>query len=82
MFSDELMELVLEESPIPEELIHRSIKKGVMERAITPVFLGSAYRNKGVQELLDAVIRYLPNPKERKYWATDYSKGDDVRGKK
>jgi elongation factor G len=65
MYSDEMMELLLSEEPVPESLIHSVLKRGVQSQGVTPVFLGSAYRNKGVQLLLDAVIRYLPSPLER-----------------
>ena len=63
MFSDELMEAVLEES-VTEDLIHDAVRKGTISRELTPVFVGSAYKNKGVQLLLDAVLRYLPDPTE------------------
>ncbi|MGA1488570.1 MAG: elongation factor G [Planctomycetota bacterium] len=62
-FSDELMELVLEDpSKVPVELIHEATRKGVLALELVPVFLGSAYKNKGVQPLLDAVSSYLPCP--------------------
>jgi elongation factor G len=61
MFSDELTEAILEER-VTEELIHAAVRAGTLSRELTPVFLGSAYRNKGVQKLLDAVTRYLPSP--------------------
>ena len=62
MFSDELMELLLSEEEVPEELIHRVLRDAVRNEEITPVFLGTAYRNKGVQPLLNAIVRYLPSP--------------------
>ncbi len=61
MFSDELMEAMLEES-VTEEMIHAAVKKGTLSLELTPVFMGSAYKNKGVQCLLDAVVKYLPDP--------------------
>jgi elongation factor G len=63
MFSEELMEAILEEK-ITEDLVHDAVKVGVLTRELTPVFLGSAYKNRGVQPLLDSVVRYLPNPTE------------------
>jgi elongation factor G len=63
MFSDELLEAVLEDTVTPE-LIHQAVRNGVLALELTPVFLGSAYKNKGVQPLLDAVTRYLPDPTE------------------
>ena len=65
MFSDEMTELLLEEQEVSSELIHSTIRRAVLERKLTPVFMGSAYKNKGVQLLLDAVNRYLPNPLDR-----------------
>jgi elongation factor G len=61
LFSDELTEAILEER-VTEELIHQAIRQGTLAFALTPVLLGSAYKNKGVQCLLDAVNRYLPSP--------------------
>jgi len=65
MYSDELMELLLAEEPISEQLIHEVVRKAANHQDATPVFLGTAYKNKGVQPLLDAVIRYLPSPLDR-----------------
>ena len=70
MFSDELMEAILEEKET-EELIHEAVRKGTVSRELTPVFLGAAYKNKGVQPLLDAVVRYLPHPADIKNFAFD-----------
>ncbi len=64
MYSDELLELLLEENEPPESLIHATIKAAVLSQQLTPVFLGSAFKNKGVQPLLDAVVEYLPSPEE------------------
>jgi elongation factor G len=61
LFSDELTEAILEEQ-ITEDLIHQAIRRGTISLRLTPVLLGSAYKNKGVQCLLNAVNRYLPNP--------------------
>lgn len=63
MFSDELAEAYLE-GEVSQEQIHSAIRAGVLRRELTPVFVGSAYKNKGVQTLLDAVVRYLPSPPE------------------
>jgi elongation factor G len=64
MYSDKLMEMLLGEEEITEALIHEIIRQAVIEQEFTPVYLGTAYRNKGVQPLLDAVVRYLPSPLE------------------
>ena len=63
MFSDELTEAILEEQ-VTEELIRAAIRKATIALKITPVFMGSAYKNKGVQLLLDGVVHYLPDPTE------------------
>ncbi len=63
MFSDELMEAMMEET-VTEELIQAAVRKGTLSNELCPVFLGSAYKNKGVQSLLDAVLAYLPDPRE------------------
>jgi elongation factor G len=63
MFSDDLTEAMLEES-VTQERLERAIREATIARQITPVLMGSAYKNKGVQPLLDAVLRYLPNPRE------------------
>ncbi len=70
MFSDELMEAMMEEQ-VTEELIHGAIRKGTLSQELTPVCIGSAYKNKGVQSLLDAVVQYLPNPTEVENIALD-----------
>ena len=76
MYSDELMEAVLEDRVSPE-LIHQAIRKGTISLDLTPVFLGSAYKNKAVQPLLDAVTRYLPSPTEVVNEALDITKGEE-----
>jgi elongation factor G len=62
MYSDELLELLLGEEKVSVDLIDRVVRQAVLGLQMTPVFLGTAYRNKGVQPLLDAVVRYLPSP--------------------
>ncbi len=69
--SDELAELMLEDRPIGPDLLHRVIRQQTIAREITPVLMGSAFRNKGVQPLLDAVANYLPSPLDRVTYATD-----------
>jgi elongation factor G len=73
MYNDELMELLLSEEGVSEELIHKVIKDAVQNQGLTPVFVGSAFKNKGVQPLLDAVVRYLPSPLEREIKARKVS---------
>ena len=71
MFSDELTEAILEEKDLSEEMITEAVRNGVMTRELTPVFMGSAYKNKGVQPLLDAVTRLLPCPDDVQNEALD-----------
>jgi len=77
MYSDELMELLLAEEDVPEELIHQVARQAVQGLDVTPVFCGSAYRNKGVQPLLDAIVRYLPSPLEREIKAQGYDNPEE-----
>ncbi len=62
-FDDELTETYLEdESQVTPEMIRRALRKGTLAGTITPVLAGSAFKNKGVQPLLDAIVDYLPSP--------------------
>ena len=70
MFSDELTEAALEDS-VTDELLITAIRKATLTREFTPVFLGSAYKNKGVQPLLDAVTDLLPCPADVENQALD-----------
>jgi elongation factor G len=75
MFSDELTEAALEES-VTEDILIRALRKATLTREITPVFLGSAYKNKGTQPLLDGVTRLLPCPLDVKTEALDLDKDE------
>ncbi len=75
MFSDSLTEAILDEK-VTTDLIHEAIRSGTIAQQLTPVLCGSAYKNKGVQLLLDAVLRYLPSPPEVNNEAIDVA-GDD-----
>jgi elongation factor G len=75
LFSDELMEALLDGS-VREELIYDAVRRGTLSRQLTPVFIGSAYKNIGVQPVLDAVTNYLPSPKEVKNTALDMDQGE------
>src|SRR5947199_3844586 len=60
---DELMETYLgDENAVTPEMLNRALRKATLDIAVTPVLLGSAFKNKGVQPLLDAVIAFLPSP--------------------
>ncbi len=61
-FDDELMEKILMEEDFTVEELKAALRKGVLANELNLVFVGSAYKNKGVQELLDAVVDYLPSP--------------------
>lgn len=61
-WDDELMEAYLEGKPVEEELIHKAIRKATIANQIHPVLCGAAFRNKGIQPLLDAIVSYLPSP--------------------
>ena len=79
-FDDELMELILMEEEIPVEMLKCAIRKGVIAGELNPVFVGSAYKNKGIQELLDAVVDYLPSPLDvPQIEGTDLKGNEDVR---
>jgi len=76
MFSDELMEAVLEGNPT-EEMIKDAVRKGTLALEFVPVLIGSAYKNKGVQLLLDGVNDYLPAPSEIENTAFDLEKNEE-----
>ncbi|MGA8279244.1 MAG: elongation factor G [Rhodanobacteraceae bacterium] len=63
--SEELMNKYLEEGDLDAVDIHRGIRDGAVANSLIPVFCGSAFKNKGVQAMLDAVVRYLPAPSDR-----------------
>src|SRR5262249_14302506 len=73
LFDDGLMELMLEEKPIPDDMLHKIIRRHTIANEITPVLMGSAYDNKGVQLLIDAIVRDLPSPLDREAFADDLS---------
>ncbi len=64
-YDEALFDKYLGGTPIPAEDIHRAIRRATLANKITPVLTGAAYRNKGIQRLLDAIIRYLPSPLDR-----------------
>jgi elongation factor G len=78
IFSDELTEAVLEEREINEEMLYDALRKGTLKREITPVFMGSAYKNKGVQPMLDGVTYLLPCPSEVENVALDMDKNEEM----
>ncbi|MEG2383604.1 MAG: elongation factor G, partial [Oscillospiraceae bacterium] len=59
---DEIMELALDEKPIPSDMIRAAIRRGTIANEFIPVVCGTSYKNKGVQKLLDAIVDYMPAP--------------------
>lgn len=72
MFNDEMMELLLEDKAVSVEMIRQTIREATINRDIVPVMMGSAFKNKGVQLLMDAVSCYLPSPLDRCSFARDH----------
>ena len=70
MYDDGLMEKLLSEEEVSNDEIYTVTRQAVLNGA-TPVYMGSAFKNKGVQPLLDAVIRYLPSPLDRDIKGSD-----------
>lgn len=79
LHDDDLMAALLEEAEVSIEQVRSVIRKATIAQQITPVLMGTAYKDKGVQEALDAVVRYLPSPPDRQKFAIDNSKpvGED-----
>ncbi|WP_437307803.1 elongation factor G [Sorangium sp. So ce388] len=75
MYSDELTEAILEER-VTEELLYKAIREATVKLQIVPVMMGSAYKNKAVQVLLDGVTRYLPTPADITNKAVDVEKNE------
>jgi len=79
IFSDELAERFISGEAISEELLRAAIRKGTLAEGFVPVMLGSAYKFKGIQPLLDAVNDFLPNPTEVKNYAYDIDKSEEQK---
>ena len=77
MFSDELTEAMLDEN-VTTELLLQAIRQATLAQQITPVFIGSAYKNRGVQTLLDGIMAFLPAPPDRQHTATSLDDDSDV----
>jgi elongation factor G len=77
MFSDELAEKFLAGETVPEDMIRAAIRKGTLAEKFVPVMLGSAYKFKGIQPLMDGIMYYLPNPTEVKNYALDLDNNEN-----
>ena len=77
MFSDELTEAILEGTEITPDMIYAAVRKGTLKREITPVYMGSAYKNKAVQPMLDGVNHLLPCPSEVENVALDMENNEE-----
>lgn len=77
LFSDELTEAILEEREITAEMLYAALRKGTLKREITPVYMGSAYKNKAVQPMLDGVNYLLPCPSDIENVALDMDKNEE-----
>ncbi|MEZ7973472.1 MAG: elongation factor G [SAR324 cluster bacterium] len=62
LYDDNLLEKIVEEEEVSQEEVVKVLRKATLSGQITPVLCGSAFKNKGVQQLLDAVVHYLPSP--------------------
>ncbi len=78
LFSEDLTDALLEESEITTQMIMTAVRTGTIARKMTPVFLGSAYKNKAVQPLLNAVLNYLPSPLDIENVAIDLDNNEET----
>nr|NJM01537.1 elongation factor G [Desulfobacula sp.] len=78
LFSEALTDAILEEKELTTDLIMDAVRTGTISRQMTPVFLGSAYKNKAVQPLLDAVVNYLPSPLDIENQAIDMDNNEEA----
>lgn len=68
---DHFAEIYLENDEVPEHEIHAAVRRTTLSRKFCPLMMGSAFKNKGVQDLLDAICRYLPSPLDKKSLAVN-----------
>ncbi|MCK4958932.1 MAG: GTP-binding protein, partial [Planctomycetes bacterium] len=79
MFNDEMMEMLLDEKDIDQDMIRQTIREATINRDIVPMMMGSAFKNKGVQTLMDAVCDFLPSPLDCPGFARDHdNEGTEV----
>ncbi len=77
LIDEQVLEAVLTEQDPSTDLLRSAIRRATIGHSLTPVLFGSAYKNKGIQEVLDAVVHYLPSPDERDVYARDLASEDD-----
>lgn len=75
-FDDDMMEMLLEGEEVPMEMIEKAIRKGTLALELCPVYIGSAHKNKGIQPLLDGVLKFLPDPTEVVNKGLDLDQGE------
>ncbi len=76
MFSDDLAASYLEGEETDDQIRH-AVRDAVLRRQLVPVFMGAAYKNKGVQDILDAIVHYLPDPSQPEYFALDLDNNEE-----
>ncbi|CAK0883250.1 unnamed protein product [Prorocentrum cordatum] len=74
---DQFAEVYLESDDVPVQAIHDAVRRTTLARTFCPMLMGTAYKNKGVQNLLDAVCRYLPSPVDKKNLALNADDEDE-----
>ncbi|MBN1806723.1 MAG: elongation factor G [Sedimentisphaerales bacterium] len=72
MFNDEMLALLLEDQPVDHDMIRQTIREATINRDIVPLMMGSAFKNKGIQPLMNAVCDFLPSPLDRSSFARDH----------
>jgi elongation factor G len=72
MFNDEMLELLLEDQAVEQDMIRQTIRETTINRDIVPLMMGAAFKNKGIQPLMDAVCDFLPSPLDRSSFARDH----------
>ncbi|MCP4256555.1 MAG: elongation factor G [Planctomycetes bacterium] len=72
MFNDEMLEMLLEEQSVDQDMIRQTIRESTINRDIVPLMMGAAFKNKGIQLLMDAVCDFLPSPLDRSSFARDH----------
>ncbi|MCP4611187.1 MAG: elongation factor G [Planctomycetes bacterium] len=72
MFNDEMLELLLEDQAVEQDMIRQTIRETTINRDIVPLMMGAAFKNKGIQPIMDAVCDFLPSPLDRASFARDH----------